>query len=53
MPDISRKHTVSVFRVEVVVLGSRGIYMRLEEGKAGGVGLSVQSGSTARVVSCI
>jgi hypothetical protein len=32
------KHTVSIFRAEVAMLGSGGIYIGLEEGKNEGVG---------------
>jgi hypothetical protein len=38
--SISEKHTVSIFRTEVAMLGSGGIYIGLEEGKAEGVGQS-------------
>jgi hypothetical protein len=38
--NVSEKHTVSIFRAKVAVLGSGGIYMGLEEGKAEGVGQS-------------
>jgi hypothetical protein len=34
------KHAVSIFRAKVVMLGSGGIYIRLEERKAEGVGQS-------------
>jgi hypothetical protein len=35
---VSEKHTVSIFRAEVAMLGSTGIYIGLEEGKAEGLG---------------
>jgi hypothetical protein len=35
--NISEKHTVSIFRAEVTMLGSGGIYIGLEDGKAEGV----------------
>jgi hypothetical protein len=34
------KHIVSIFRAEVVKLGSGGVYIGLEEGNAEGVGQS-------------
>jgi hypothetical protein len=34
------KYTASIFRAEVAMLGSGGIYIGLEEGKAEGVGQS-------------
>jgi hypothetical protein len=37
---ISEKHTVSIFRAEVVMLRSGGIYKGLEEEKAEGMGQS-------------
>jgi hypothetical protein len=37
--SVSEKHTVSIFRAKVVILGSGGIYIGSEEGKAEGVGL--------------
>jgi hypothetical protein len=36
--NVSEKHTVSIFRAGVEMLGSGGICIRLEEGKAEGVG---------------
>jgi hypothetical protein len=41
--SISENHTVSVFKAEVAMLGSGGIYIGLHEGKAEGVD---QSGTT-------
>jgi hypothetical protein len=41
--NASEKHIVSIFRVEVAKLGSGGIYIGLEEGKAEGVGQSTTS----------
>jgi hypothetical protein len=38
--SILEKHTVSVFRAEVAMLRSGGIYIDSEEGKAEGVGQS-------------
>jgi hypothetical protein len=35
---ILEKHTVSIFRAEVAMLGSGGIYIFSEEGKAEGLG---------------
>jgi hypothetical protein len=40
MINVSEKHTVSIFRAEVEMLGSGGIYVGLEEGKSEGVGQS-------------
>jgi hypothetical protein len=34
--NVSEKHTVSIFRTEVAMLRSGGIYIGLEEGEAGG-----------------
>jgi hypothetical protein len=36
--NVSEKYTVSIFRAEVAMLGSGGIYIGLEEGDAEGVG---------------
>jgi hypothetical protein len=36
--NVSEKHTVSIFRAAVAMLGSGGFYIGLEEGKAGEVG---------------
>jgi hypothetical protein len=36
--NILEKHTVSILRAEVAMLGSGGIYIGLEKGKAEGVG---------------
>jgi hypothetical protein len=36
--NVSRNHTVSIFRAEVAMLRSRGIYVGLQEGEADGVG---------------
>jgi hypothetical protein len=38
--NVSEKHTISIFRAEMAMLGSGGIYIGLEEGKAKGVGHS-------------
>jgi hypothetical protein len=38
--NVFEKHTVSVFRAEMEMLGSGGIYIGLEEGKTDGVGQS-------------
>jgi hypothetical protein len=38
--NVSQELTVSFFRAQVAMLGSIGIYIGLEEGKAGGVGQS-------------
>jgi hypothetical protein len=38
--NVSEKHTFSIFRAEVAMLGSGGIYIWLEEGMAEGVGQS-------------
>jgi hypothetical protein len=35
------KHTVSIFKAEVAMLGSGGIYTGLEEGRAEGVGNNI------------
>jgi hypothetical protein len=35
--SVLEKHTVSIFRAEVAMLGNGGIYIGLEEGKAVGV----------------
>jgi hypothetical protein len=35
------KHTVSIFRADVAILGSGGIYIGLEEGTVEGVGHSL------------
>jgi hypothetical protein len=39
--SISEKHTLSTFRVEVVMLENGGFYIGLQEGEAEGVGQSV------------
>jgi hypothetical protein len=36
--SVSEKHTVPIFMADVTILGSGGIYIGLEEGKAEGVG---------------
>jgi hypothetical protein len=36
--NVSGKHTFSIFRAEVTMLGSGGIYIGLEEGRAEAVG---------------
>jgi hypothetical protein len=36
--NVSKKYSVTIFRAEVAMLGSGGIYVGLEEGKAEGVG---------------
>jgi hypothetical protein len=38
--SVSEKHTVSIFRAEMAMLGSGGICIGLEEGKVEGVGQS-------------
>jgi hypothetical protein len=38
--SVSEKHAASIFRAEVAMLGSGGIYVRLEEVKAEGEGQS-------------
>jgi hypothetical protein len=44
--SVSEKHAVYIFRAEVAMLGSGGIWLLLDEGKAEGVG---QSGTRSEV----
>jgi hypothetical protein len=51
--NVSEKHTVSIFRAEVVMLGSGGIYVGLKEGKAEGVGQSQTRNERGRAESLL